>query len=413
MPGSPARSQAATIIGRVSGIGIITGGSILSRVATFVLLVFAARTLELRDFGLYALITGVTIGIANTIAVGIGDMIASSAVRDLSQVKRTNSTIAAAVTTSCILFLVALAVGWNLEWLITLASVMLLFVTTTVSMFEMQVLRGVKGGNHAALFGYYLPAFARFLIVLVIAGDTPLKLLLVATAAASAIPALSAAVYTYHAVATSRIPQRSDRSAGGNVSISSALAIGCTWLVLNQADVAVLSIYLGAEATGSFTPTMRIFEALTAFAIAAKFSSTRSTFSPSSEGAAAASPIRITLLLYLPACIVLVLFGDRITYYILGESQLWSPELAVLLAVTYLFASVASVLIQYQIGLRRWRYVGCASIATIASMAVLMPVLVTSFGFIGAVSADAIVFGIWAMLLKSGVVIWKRKELAT
>jgi O-antigen/teichoic acid export membrane protein len=383
----------------VATIALVSGGSILSRIASFALLVYAARALNLRDFGFYSIVTALSIGIANTLVVGIGDMLSGTAVRS-PQNLRVLSRLSVTLSATGIIGAAFAATLADRQVTIFLACVVLL-LTTVSTMYAMQVLRGISGPISAALCGYVLPSLVRIAVVFVPSGGLSLGSLLCLTAGATAFTALPATLITLFRMRKLVNPIGNHKT----VDLRAALAIGVTWLVLNQADIVAISLTAGLSESGSFTPAMRLFEALGAFAIAAKFLSTRSAF----EGSGGPKkPILLTLLLYIPAAIVMVLVGSKIVEYMLGDENAWSLSISIGLALSYLFSSIASVLIQFQVSAGKWRNITKGSIAVIVLTLTILPPLTYLFGIKGAVLGDLAIFSVWALMLSRGL--WKARS---
>jgi hypothetical protein len=269
-------------------------------------------------------------------------------------------------------------------------------------MIAMQMLRATSATS-AGLFGYYLPAAGRLIPVMLLPGRTDLLTISLAVAATTILPACCAMVRVQIALANSASPD-SGREHMKRASLPAAAVLGWSYFVLNQCDIIALAMFVSVESSAQFVPQMRIYEALGAFAIAVKVVFTREAFL--NPGASSWRHARLAVALYALFALPAVFLGAYVADYMLGSDARWDVLIAIMLTTTYLFATIATFVVQRAVAQGCWASIYRGSIAMHFVALCGMPVLAITLGAVGVALGDLLLFGAWTLGIVSGL----RKE---
>ncbi len=383
---------------------VITGASLFSRVAALVLLVLLANVLSVSDFGVAVVLIGGVIALANVFSVGVADAIASQAVLEPGRARKTVGTILA-ISNS--LSLLAIAAAFFSEGFASLAFGSLALASSTASsMSLMNYLRGSSRPVLGSVAAYFFPPLARLAMLLILILWAKPDVSVESSYFALAMGSVLAAWISWSFVLL--IPREdvphyapAERTRSKLPFVSAMLLVAVAWLVLGQYDVIALTWAEGPESAGTYVPTMRMFEALTALGIAYKFITTRELVD-SDAGRLPFRRLFRLFLIYAVAAVLVLLLGSVVVSIFFGKDYAFLPLQGFVLAIAYWFSVLCTIYLQVLIARADYRSVSLATLLVILFSLVSMPIAASLGGSLGLSIASALAFALWWLRLSQG-----------
>jgi len=362
----------------------------------------ASHSLRPHAFGSYVLIFAIAISAANLLSVGAGNIIAFWVRKGGPGPNRLNRWICAL---SFVLIVVVAITQIAFPSRSDIVSTVGLAIGSVLCIVSMQALRGAGRLTLSPIAGFYLPSGFQVVAAFSLWHQASLSSFLFAMSLCYLLPPFLIALPQLRETV---MHHNSDAAFTISVTLSiSALALSVMFFILGQADIVSLTVFRGATTTGHYTPEMRSFEALTAWAIAFAFFGTArfGSGSPSEQRRYLSRLTLAALMGFFPCALALLLFGRSILLVVFGSTSSWSYPLAVAFSVGYALSVCGSIAIQTLLANAQGRGILALSI-TVSVVCIPMVALATSFlGQTGAGFANAISYagyGIGAYLLARG-----------
>ncbi len=174
------------------------------------------------------------------------------------------------------------------------------------------------------------------------------------------------------------------------------MSVSLAWLALTQSDLAALLVIEGPTTAGSYTPTLRIVESLTAIGIGLKYGLGSSLADPHRSFSI---PWKQLLPLFGVGIILAYVVSPTLVPTAFGGETSWLPVEAGLLAGAMLFAILAALLAQRLMADRLYyEAVACSAVAVGGTVA-MTAALVFLAGTTGAATAQLGSYALWVACL--------------
>lgn len=385
--------------------------SLYSRLASFALLAIGARVLTFQEFGVLAVALGAAIAVANTLAVGAGDQIATQAVTNPRSARRFIFRSGSA--------LLAAAVGFSVIALVVrqppvaiLAISISICASTAVCMTTMNFLRGRGWITTGSILAYVaMPTLRTVAVVCVsLVGSATLRSVMMAINVASILSAVVALAFAYQSTRSIDRGSAVNRATARKEAILLGTSLALAWGILSQGDVTALAIFRDAVAAAEYTPTMRLIEALSALTIGIKFALTRHMVMNAGQGLQSRVLIPLSVVFAVGA-VSMLLFAPTVLTFTFGEDYTFNYQVAFILAPAYFLSSIVSMLLQILVARRCGSQVAMSTSILIVGAIVLLALGAVTAGATGVAVAVLLTFAAWlAALLAIEVKTRNREE---